>query len=108
VNHRNRRYTDEPKRLTGSGQHGTWSGQKFMHSLTQTTYHRRTGGARTIRGHMRNVETPFSSLMWGPYSAKMCLWESGHRMTEEANASGRKATGIHNRLDPSQTNPKGC
>jgi hypothetical protein len=43
-----------------------------------------------------------SGRMTGMPTARAAEFSRGYEMSEEANASSRKATGIHNRLDGSQ------
>jgi hypothetical protein len=59
----------------------------------------------------RNVATPMESdagRCVGKPTARTAEFSSGRRTIQEAKASSRKATGIHNRLDRVIPNPKGC
>lgn len=58
-----------------------------------------------------NVATPMGSGSGRSPSqptVRAAQLPSGHKMTREAKASSRKATGIHNRLDRALPNLKGC
>jgi hypothetical protein len=56
----------------------------------------------------RNVITPSPSGPAGKPTVREAQPDGGEEMSQEANASSRKAAGMHNRLDRSLTDSKGC